>query len=459
MSLTAALHTGKSAMLARQTQMSVIGSNVARADQEGYHREVAILVSSNPLDKGNHQIGTGTHVEKVVRQFDAALESNLQNSLEQQSYFEEYNRYLKTTELVMAHEGESMISEAITLFSNSTQGLANDPESQTHRRSLLANAARVSETFNQQHSLLVNVRDQIASSDTEGVLPERVGDLNELAIDLAQLNDLIFRTEQTFRNGQQAIDFRDQRDLVVKDMAKLADITVVEDVDGNYDVSLGGRAFVSDAVVDDTISFSLSAVPAPVITWDVDNAPVLVNNGSIEGLVDAYNFVQARITDLETYATEFTDEMNAIQAGGFDINGTAGTDIFSIAGLGNMTVIMTDPGLVAASDNATNSGDGDNALAMFNQLNAANVTLGNDSLRNRADKMVDEIALEKNRTDSLLQSATDSVAMFTGLIQDKSGVSIEEEMINMLEVQRAFQGSAKFISAVDQLLQTVINLV
>ena len=82
MSLIASLYTGKSAMIARQTEMATIGSNIAKADMEGYHRQEAILVANSPIETGNLQIGTGTHVEQVVRHFDKALETNLQNSLE-----------------------------------------------------------------------------------------------------------------------------------------------------------------------------------------------------------------------------------------------------------------------------------------------------------------------------------------------------------------------------------------
>ena len=98
MSLVGSLYTGKSAMIARQTEMATIGSNVAKADVEGYHRQEAILVENFPLETGNLQIGTGTHVEQVVRHFDLALENNLQTALEQQSYFEDYHKYIQTLE-------------------------------------------------------------------------------------------------------------------------------------------------------------------------------------------------------------------------------------------------------------------------------------------------------------------------------------------------------------------------
>ena len=133
--------------------------------------------------------------------------------------------------------------------------------------------------------------------------------------------------------------------------------------------------------------------------------------------------------------------------------------MFDASTAGAMTVLITDPDLVAAADNATNTGDGDNALAMWNRLNTPLAGIGNDTLRNHADRLVDIVAIEKNRAQTLYKSSSSSVEMFKSLIAQKTGVSIDEEMVDMLETQRAFQGAAKFVRAVDELIQVVIGLV
>lgn len=462
MSLISSLYTGKSALISRQTEMATIGSNVAKADQEGYHRQEAILVENFPLETGNLQVGTGTHVEQVIRHFDSALENNLENALEQQSYYKDYHKYLQTLEQVVAQDGESALNDAMSLFANSLQNLSQDPESETFRRSLLANAERLAETFNNQHSLMTNVRDQIASSGTVGVLPEKVNELNSLAQEMADLNTLIVSTEMTMIRNQQAIDFRDQRDQVIKEMAKLATVSFSEQTDGSYTVSIGGRTMVTGGTVNDTLQHALNAgpPPSPAVSWVSDSAALASPNvGAIDGLVDAYNYIQSSIGELETYATTFASEMNTQHALGFDITGTAGTNMFDASTAGAMTVLITDPDLVAAADNATNTGDGDNALAMWNRLNTPLAGIGNDTLRNHADRLVDIVAIEKNRAQTLYKSSSSSVEMFKSLIAQKTGVSIDEEMVDMLETQRAFQGAAKFVRAVDELIQVVIGLV
>ena len=465
MSLLGSLDTGKSALQARQTQMSVIGNNIANANTVGYHRQEAILLENPALDNKHYQTGTGTHVRQIVREFDAALEGNLRTAVEQNAYYAELSKYMQATEEVMAIDGVSVMTDALNSFANSLQDLANNPESDIHRSAFIANAERVSSSFNNEYRLLTDVRDRIASSPTQGVLYDDVEEINNLASELATINQQIVATEKQYRNGQQAIEFRDQRDAIVSEMAKLADITVTEQADGSYDLAIGGVNMVDSSVggtssVVDTLvhSFAAGPPPAPSVAWNTAGAATLTA-GSIKGLLDSHTFVQDRVAELETYMSTFASEVNTLHAAGFDRDGNAGTDIFDATTPGAMTTLITNPDLIAASDNATNIGDGDNARAIWDGLNTNLAAIGNDSLMNHADHIIDFVAVERQKNDSLEKSTESSIALFQQIINEKSGVSIDEEMVSMLETQRAFQGAAKFVRAVDELLQTVINLV
>jgi len=461
MSLVTSLHTGKSALMTRQTEMSVIGNNIANADKAGYHRQTAEVVENWPVNNKRWQTGTGSRVEKVVREFDTALEANLRTAIEQNAYQSELNKYMEATEEVMSIQGVSTLTDSFTVFANSLQDLSNNPESDVHRRALLANAERVSSSFNNQHILLTDIRDRIASSATEGVIPDDVARINNLATELATINDQIVITEAQYKNGQQAIEFRDSRDAIISEMAQLADITVNEQTDGSYNLTIGGQAMVTGGTVNDTLAFSLTAGPPPVpsVDWTTAAIPAVLNTGSIQGLVESFNFVQARITEQETYASAFATQVNTLHTAGFDRAGNPGTAMFDASTPGAMSVLISDPTLIAASDNNLNAGDGDNALAMWSGLHSNIPAIGNDTLMNHADNIIDFVAIERQKTQSLQRSAESSIELFKQIIAEKSGVSIDEEMVDMLETQRAFQGAAKFVRAVDELIQTVINLV
>ena len=466
MSLTTSLYTGRSALVTRQTQMSVIGNNIANADRVGYHRQTAKIVENYPINNRRYQTGTGSHVETVMREFDAALEANLRTSYEQEAYYEQISKYAQATEEVMAIEGKSIMTDSLTEFANSLQDLANNPASEIERRAFLSNSERVAASFNQQHVLLTDLRDRIASSSTDGVIPGEVTQFNTLTAELANLNNQISSVEQSYiRDDQQAIEFRDQRDQVVSELAKLADVTVVEETDGSYTLSVGSETIVDIGTgVYGDLTFTHTAGTPPTIAfgWSHTATVPTLNAGGLQGLSDSFDFVQGRLTDFEAYASTFASQMNLLHGAGYDITGpppSLGGQLFNALVPGQMTVSITDPDEVAASDNQTNVGDGDNALNMWNGLQNPLVAIGNDSLIDRADRMVDFVAIERNKAEGLHRSSQNSVELFKGVIAEKSGVSIDEEMVDMLETQRAFQGAAKFISTVDELVQTVINLI
>ena len=462
MSLTTSLYTGKSALQMRQTQMSVIGNNIANADKTGYHRQTAQVVENVPVTNPRYQTGTGSRVETVVREFNAALEGNLRTAMEQEAYYDELSKYMQATEEVMAIQGVSIMSDALTEFSNSIQDLANNPSAEIERRAFLANADRVAGTFNQQHVLLTDLRDRIASSDTDGVLPGEVSEFNRLVDELVQVNNDVMNVELAYNNNQQAIEFRDKRDQIVSEIAKLANITVTEELDGSYTLEVGGETIVDYATGKyGDLQFNHTVGPPDTVAfaWSHTATAVNLTSGGLDGLADSFAFVQDRLTEFETYATTFASQMNTIHTAGYNASGVSGTNIFDASTPGQMTVLISNPDLVAPSDNATNSGDGDNALAMWNGLNTDLPAIGNDTLINRADRMVDFVAVERNKAEGLHRSSESSVELFKNVIASESGVSIDEEMVHMLESQRAFQGAAKFISTIDQLMQTVINII
>ncbi len=460
MSLTNSLWIGESSLMTRQVQLRTVGNNVANSDRAGYHRQTATVDENIPLNKGNLQLGSGVHVQNVVRSFDVALEGNLRNSIMEGGYQEQYERYLGMTEAAVSSDGASPLTGAISELAGSLQSLSNNPESDVHRSTFLANAERVASAFNLQHSLLGDVRDGIATSATAGALPDQVVEANTLAGRIADLNDRISKVELGFwqNNNQLAIELRDDRDRAVSDLAKLVNITVSEQQDRSYSVQINGKDFVNGATVADTLQADVTGNVAS-LKWASDSSDVGQDLGEMSGLVDAYNYIQGKITDTDSFATEFATIINTQHAAGFDKKGGAGTAIFDVTVPGQMKVLISDGSLVAAADNASNAGDGGNALAMWDLLQKPSANLGNDAPVDRADRIVDTIAVERSRAQANLETAMSTQKMFKSIIDERSGVNVEQEMTNMLEYQRAFQSSAKFVSIVDQMMQTVIGMV
>ena len=78
--LNVAVYTSRSARLTSQKRMDVTANNLANVDKPSYHRQIANLQNNAPIQTVAGQFGTGVHVESIIRSYDQALETSLQQS-------------------------------------------------------------------------------------------------------------------------------------------------------------------------------------------------------------------------------------------------------------------------------------------------------------------------------------------------------------------------------------------
>jgi flagellar hook-associated protein 1 FlgK len=197
------------------------------------------------------------------------------------------------------------------------------------------------------------------------------------------------------------------------------------------------------------------------LTWDKDSSKVSVNGGTALGIIDTINtVVPSWKSKLDDVATQLITSVNALhQSTGanptYDANGNPGGAFFAGTSAADISVVISDPALLAASRQppgaAGPSRDGSNAdalSALGGATTGANATyhslvvnLGiassNASLRATTQNNV------TNQVDDARESTT--------------GVSVDEEMTNLVTYQRAYEASGRVLTAVDQLLDTLIN--
>ena len=164
---------------------------------------------------------------------------------------------------------------------------------------------------------------------------------------------------------------------------------------------------------------------------------------------------QALLAQLDGVANSLRTQMNTQNAAGYDLNGTAGTALFHRHGRGEprgqRRHQSANPSLIAASNGTGSPLDGSNAQAMANlQSNAAIPRLPDDAVSGLG-QTVSTAASNQTTQDAVtkqLQTQRDSV----------SGVSIDEEMTNLINFQNAYSASARFISTISSMYDTLNNI-
>ncbi len=481
--LSIALQTGKTSLLTREKEMAIIGNNIARANQTSYHRQT-VNVQSNIMVLGNGgYYGTGVHVEKITRNYNSALESSLRLSQSQTEYSQAYYEKLSNIEGVMGPQGVNHLSNSIQDFADSIQGATSNPESISDRNALLGATSTMADSFNQQYENLRKLKISLADTTTgDGAIKDKVNDLNTLVALIPQLNDQIRDLEMNAFRKQKANDLRDDRDEVISKISELIDIHVSEGSDYRYTIRIGdssGQVLIdaeSAASSTNTLTDSLQVTmvsDVPQMQWAT--ATITGNTvgeqvdddltyGEIKGLIDARVYIDTEMTKLHTFALEIATQMNTIHNGGLDLDDNAGGNLFSSPATppasGNiLTSLITDPRDIALNGGAAGDyGDGSNGITLWTELDTANATLSNTSILNYGERLLGDVAQDVQLSYYSTEASNASRSMYQNAVFELSAVNMDEEMTEMLEVQRAYQATAKFMAVVNEMLTSVLTL-
>jgi flagellar hook-associated protein 1 FlgK len=208
-----------------------------------------------------------------------------------------------------------------------------------------------------------------------------------------------------------------------------------------------------------TPELELASNPGTTVTLASDS-------GTIKAFQDAREYITTEMTELYDYAASFATAVNAIQnqANAYDLNGNNNAgDFFTVSASQPasgeiISLALTSGDSIAASTDADQQGNGENAQAIWEKLDEDN-TISSDSYLDHANNMLTDVALDVSQASDEADNAEAMKELYENAILELSGVDSDEEMAHLLEVQRTYQAAAKIINAVDEMMQTVINMV
>ena len=237
--LSGILEIGKRALLTNQDAMGVIGHNLANVNTEGYSRQRANLTAHTPMDDVNYgQLGTGVQIESVTRARNALLDSQYRDETSHLAQYEKQNEALTQIENVFNDPSDFGMASVMLDFWNAWGDLANDPESYSARIQLREKAGVLVDSFVSADENLRMIENQLNNE-----FNNLIDKVNRLSSQIANLNLEIASVEG---GGQNANDLRDQRDLILDQLAEIVDIKFAEQGNGAMNVYLDSKILVQD---------------------------------------------------------------------------------------------------------------------------------------------------------------------------------------------------------------------
>lgn len=332
------LNVGRSALLAHQAAIDVTGHNLANVQTEGYSRQRVSMVQNLPIDTPQGPIGSGVNMDRVQRIQAAYLERQINLVQSQHGYDDALVRGLEQVQSVLGEPSSSGLGSALTEFWNSWDALSARPGDAALRAQVLDRAEHLATTYNEKIAALKEVEREFNTA-----VADDLSEVNSWTEKLASLNASIGKSESA---GYTANDLRDQRDLLVQQIAEK--IGLETETDGPY-VNLrftdnGPYLVYRGTVTGDVIGNTDST--GKITTFQVGTAPVVPSGGDIGALLQLRDRVSGGLRDeLGSLMATVADAVNGLHTSGYDKEGDPGLNFFTWGGEGGHVAFAASSGM------------------------------------------------------------------------------------------------------------------
>jgi flagellar hook-associated protein 1 FlgK len=450
--LTTSLFIGVQALETAQGALNVTSNNIANSDTPGYTREVPQITEGPETVVGSQVDGGGVTLSGVQSVRDELLNLQIQQQTSQQSSADAQSSSLQQIQTNFTTTGEDLAS-TLSAFSSSLAQLSANPSSPAVQQTVLSTGQSLAQSFNATANGLTS-----AQSGADSQVTQTVAQINSLTTQIAQLNGQLW---QLTASGQDGGTVQDQRDELVQQLSGLTGISLTQSSDGETITTANG----SPLVMGDQ-SFALQTTAGSnglqqVIDSSGKNITDSIQGGQLGGAIAIRDqVIPSYLNQLNTLASQFATSFNAAQAQGFDSNGKAGQNFFTVpsgtaGAAAGISVAITDPSQIAVSSDGSAGSNGNVANLSATLTNAL------PSGQTPAQAYASLVYQVGNATST---ASTQSTAIGQSLLQltnqqsAVSGVNIDEETTNLIRYQTAYEAAARIVSTIQALGTVTLDM-
>lgn len=454
--LFSALDVAVSGMFVSGLQTQVINHNIANANTPGYSRQFLRIGSQDPLVMTYGSVGRGATSLGVGRAQNRFLQ---QQVIDQNALLGDYgamDETLRSVEEVLGGMENDHVRSALNDFFDAWQGLSLDTNSDGAREAVVGATQNLARQFNMIDTALAGIE-----RDTLSTFDDYVTEVNQILNRIGELNGEIVTGS---RNGQAPNDLLDQRQQLLDRLSSSVHFTTVDRDDGSVDVLVQGAVVVSRSHVNEirvqedtdargqTIQKAIFGGRNPV-TLDI-------RAGAMSGYQRMANEVIPEIrADMDELAAQIIRRVNALHETGVTEDGV-GVSLFTGTTAATMAInsaVENNNRLIASGADGS---PGDNSIAV--QIANLGTAVGGADDRTIDDMyytFISKVANKRGRYDALVTGQEAIVESAQSRLDSEKGVNLDEELANLIVYQRSFEANARVVRAVDEMLNTLVNII
>ena len=451
MSISNLMGSSRVALSAYQSAIATTSKNISNVGNPDYVRrraDIGSLISPNS--------GSGFRESDSVERIESGF---IQRQLWYKNQFlgkyETDEMILSQIETLFNEPSNSGLASMMTEFWNSWNDLANDPESSTAKAIVKDKANLMTDTFNQLSSDLNTMGKEVGDD-----ISDTIAEVNKLLNEIKTINETM--------SSNYSYDLADSRDAAITKLSKLMNIEVSENNDHVVSITTGGNILVP-LVNGDFINELEVRVPKYVeyqtmdVSFSEGGSLAAISGGSLGGLLDVQNdAIPDFLQDINNLAVAIAEEVNGVHRYGYNLDDETGLNFFdpttdSAAGFKVSDEINSDPTRIATSTNPDEAGNGDIANSISELQNG--YFIGNSKFSDYYNTVVSGVGSRVQEANFLRISQEMVVTSIQNHRDSISGVSLDEEMSNLIKYEQAYQAASRMISVADELIQAVLNLI
>jgi len=328
MTLMSILSVGTRALQTSQLGIDVTGQNVSNADVDGYSRKRINQTTMYAFDSAYGQMGLGARVVNIERMRNVFLDEQIRKQNSEVGYFAQVNSTFNRMETILCEPSDLGIMHYLDEFFDSWENLANNPKDISARTMVRTNAQIMIDNFHKAATELQNLREQKNEE-----IPVHVARINQIAYEIMNLNKEVATVEI---GDQNANDSRDRREVLLKELSQLIDITVVENPMGQVTVTTGGNVLVAPSYVQNLEVVTVSReMDDGTIIRDIGvrfadtRLDFIPAGGQLRGLIDSRDvYIPEYQAKLDELAAAIIKAVNELHKQGYNLMGHSGFDFF-----------------------------------------------------------------------------------------------------------------------------------
>ncbi|MCX7880706.1 MAG: flagellar hook-associated protein FlgK [Ignavibacteria bacterium] len=478
MGISPSLEIAKRALIAQRLGLDTTSSNVANVNTPGYSRRVPTFREGEPLPLRNGFVGNGVLVSKLRTFREEFFDRHIRRSFSNLSTLETDNALIQKLATILGEPGDqNTLNSTVMDFLNSFQSLSLKPSDIALRERTISLAKTMLFRFKEVASQIQDAREQILNDFNIGV-----DQANRLIKEIADLNFKIASAKSKLDGDSQT--FVDLRESKLEELSKLFEVNITQGDYGTVNVFLNGINLVTGASYSQlksklhidslTNEKTLSLVKQDLSGREL--ASVSLKYGKLGSLLEHYNVIYDNFdssggmsiaTELEKFFSTFITKINSFSVNGYGLTDTTApppgrnffvySGILSIATTDLNSEIVADVRKMPLSAFPNEHGDTSVARQIANLASDKNF-LSDQTPDEYLTNIIGQLGNFGEQVASLYSTSKTANEQLLNQRESLIGVNLDEEAINLIKFQKAFEAASRVVSTTNDILGTLVNL-